>query len=234
MDKVDNRYSYIGRTLVEDEDSESGEPKRKRPKLHSNAWCQFDEKIPQVFGKVNKNYKLLFAPFKNMELGFDQFETLCLKASPASLSILCRSAIRSYLNYSQKNIKAINNADRKLIPDSLVSFLKYPSHLNVGEFMLQDEKLVRDDDQYELAIDKVTSNLVFRSLTSDKPAKSFVLARNINNIWLHRFHTVFYNHSNSTTYAAHSLYNSISAYKFFIEWDNSSDKQPNSQVKELT
>ena len=105
--------------------------------------------------------------------------------------------------------------------------------------MLQDEKLVREDDQYELAIEKTSGNLVFRSLCdlSDQPgklAKTFVIARNIDNIWLHRFHTVFYNHNNSTTYAAHSLYNNISAYKFFIEWDNSSDKQPNSQVKELT
>ena len=215
------------------EEEDPVEPKPKRPKFYSNGWCHFDEKIPRVFGKVNKNYKLLFAPFKNLEIGFDEFETLCLKASPASLSILCRSAIRSYVNYSQKNIKSINTSERKLIPDSLVNFLKYPSHLNVGEYMLQDEKLVQKDDQYELAIDKQSGNLVFRSLT-DQPKKSFVIARNIDNIWLHRFHTIYYNHTNSTTYAAHSLYNKISAYKFFIEWDGSSFRQPNSQVTQLT
>lgn len=140
VDKVDNRYSYIGRTFMEEDSTESSEPRPKRPKFMANSWCQIDDKIPQIFGKVNKNYKLLFAPFKNLELGFDEFETLCLKASPATLSILCRSAIRSYVNYSQKNIKSINTLERKLLPETLVNFLKYPEHLKTGEFMLQDEK----------------------------------------------------------------------------------------------
>ena len=142
VDKVDNRYSYIGRTFMEEDSKDTSEPKPKRPKFMANSWCQIDDKIPQIFGKVNKNYKLLFAPFKNLELGFDEFETLCLKASPASLSILCRSAIRSYLNYSQKNIKSINTSERKLLPETLVNFLKYPEHLKTGEFMLQDEKYI--------------------------------------------------------------------------------------------
>lgn len=235
VDKVDNQYSYLGRSINEN-DELSEVPKAKRPKFYSNGWCHFDENMPQIFGKVNKTFKLLFAPFKNLEIGHDQYETLCLKASPGSLSILCRSALRSYLSYSQKKIKAINTSERKLVPDSLIQFLKYPAHLNVGEWMLRDEKLVQQDDQFELAIDENTGNLVFRSLNLEqRPVKSFVIARNIDSIWLHRFHTVFYNHD-STTYTAHSLYNSIAAYKFFIEWDNSTSTengQPNSQIKQL-
>lgn len=94
-------------------------------------------------------------------------------------------------------------------------------------------RLVQKDDKYELAIEKNTGNLVFRSLNDDNRPKSYVIARNVDSIWLHRFHTVFYNHSNSTTYAAHSLYNTIAAYKFFIEWDGSDRGYPNSQVKQL-
>ncbi len=60
--------------------------------------------------------------------------------------------------------------------------------------MLQDEKLVQKDDKYELAIEKLTGNLVFRSLSDEQRPKSYVIARNVDNIWLHRFHTIFYNH----------------------------------------
>lgn len=224
VDKTDCKYSYIGRTFVEDSSNEN-ESKPKRPKFYSNVWCSFSENMPQMFGKVSKNYKLLFAPFKNLEIGFDHFETLCLKASPASLKTLCRSSCRKYLNYSQKNIKSLYSI--KWLPQVLVDWLKYPSSLKVGDFMLKDEKLVREDDKYELLIEKETGDLLIKCLDEGKE-RSFVIARNIDSIWLHRFHTVFYNHSNSTTFTAHSLYNNISAYKFFIDWD-----VQNSQIKQL-
>lgn len=107
-----------GRTIEETADSP------KRPKYYSNGWYHFDEPITQVFGKINKSYRLMFAPLKDLEIGFDQYETLCLKASPANLKTLCRSAIRSYANYSQINIKSINNLERQLLPEALINYLK--------------------------------------------------------------------------------------------------------------
>ncbi len=64
----------------------------------------------------------MFGPINRLEVGFDTYETLCLKASPAPLKTLCRGAVRSYVNYSQKNIKSLNQDH--LVPDSLIDYLK--------------------------------------------------------------------------------------------------------------
>ena len=213
VDKIDCKYSYIGRTLVENE-FYLGEPMPSRPKFYMNGWFYFSDNIPQTFGKINRSYKLLFAAHKNMELGFDQFETLCLKASPAPLKILCRSALRKYLNFSQQKIKSINDATHH-IPKHLIDYLKFPSSLKAGEFMLKDEKLVKEEDDYELFIDQ-TGNLVCKSLTTNKEK---LIAYNVDTIWLHRFQTVFYNHVNSTAFTAHSIYENLASYKFLIQWE---------------
>ena len=54
---------------------------------------------------MSKAYKLMYAPIQNLEVGFDQFETLCLKPSPAPLKALCRTVVRTYANYSQQKYK---------------------------------------------------------------------------------------------------------------------------------
>jgi hypothetical protein len=209
IDKIDCKYSFIGRTYNEFETE-------KRPKYYSNTWFNFDENMLQTFGKVNKAYRLLFAPYKNIELGFDNFEILCLKASPAPLKVLCRTAIRAHLDYSQKKIKALNSLTVRL-PETLISYLKYPSFLKVGEYMLRDEKLVKEDDDYELVIEKSTGNLICKSLNSDNRER--LLAYNIDFIWLHKFQTVFYNNINSTVFTAYSIYDNLSPYTFFIKWN---------------
>ena len=200
------------------------------------GWYQIGDKVQKTFGKVKKSYKLLFAPSRNMELGFDQFETLCLKASPASLKVLCRSVVRSTLNYSQRNIKSLKNL--KLCPKALVNFLEYPSHLKLGEFLLKDEKLVREDDSLELAFDKHTGNLVcqredVQSPTSnDEPpvngGESRVIAQNVDLVWLHTFQTVFYNQKSSRARPVHSIYDKLILYNFLIDWEKGE-----SLIKEL-
>jgi len=219
VDRIDCKYNFIGRSIEEDPEA------AKRPKFYSNGWYYFDESIPQVFGKVNNSYKLMFAPLKNLEVGVDQFETLCLKASPASLKTLCRSAVRSYTNYSQQKIKSINSQERKLLPESLIHFLKYPAYLAVGEYMLKNEKLVREDDQFELAFDQRTGDLVCRAIghqaNDQLETLQSTIARNIDLIWLHRFQAVFSNQIDSIVNTIHSVNNEQPAnrYRFCIEWE---------------
>lgn len=263
FDKHEHKYNYVGRLLTEESiQSALGLNNlntkfnlRKRPKFYSNAWIGFDDDLKQSFGKINRSYRLLFVAYKNIEIGCDCFETLCMKASPAPLKMLCRSAIRAYVNYSQKNIKSINDArrhSRPMIPNSLIDFLKYPSYLKVGEFMLKDEKLVREDDTFEVFIDSTTGNLMCRALNSndnrlcelvagqpneptiqqtDTGESENVIAHNIDNIWLHRFHAIFYNHMNSRAIKTHSIYDGDLKYKFIIEWDQT---QPYWQIQLLS
>ncbi len=203
----------LGRTL---EDSPS------RPKYYSNGWYHFDEQVPQIFGKVREPYYLMFVPLKNLEIGMDHFETLCLKASPASLKTLCRTAVRSYTSYSQKNIKSLNSYKHQLVPDSLIEFLKYPSYLTPGEYLLKNEKLVDENDQYELIFDNV-GNLVCRSIDNIKNGvvcklEESVIARNIDLIWINRLKCVFrkgLGASVETIYCG----DGVGEYKFCIEWN---------------
>ncbi len=157
----------------------------------------------------------MFSPFRGLEVGHDQFETLCLKASPASLQVLCRSAVRANLSYCQKSIKQLT----RVIPKSLVDFVKYPSHLRVGEFMLRDEKLVDENDRYELAIDSETGDLVCNSLVADEEGRRMVVARNVDLIALHRFNAVFFNKTDGRAFTQHSIYENLLGYKFFVEWE---------------
>jgi hypothetical protein len=214
VDNSKSEYIFIGRTF-------SDVLSASRPKYYSGGWYNI-ESSAQCFGKITHNTGLLLAPYKNIELGFDRYQVLCLKATPAPLKILCRSAIRTYLNYSQEKIKSINKYCLNSIPDSLISFLKYPSYLKVGEFLLINEKLVHEDDKYEIFIDENTRNLIakynsnsindeYASIDSQK-----IIAYNVNNIWLHRFHTIFYDSANARARAAYMLFDKIIAYKFCI------------------
>ena len=171
--------------------------------------------MPKTFGKVKQSYKLLFAPTKSMELGFDQFETLCLKASPASLKELCRQVVRSSLNYSQANIKSLNATDRPIVPLALVNFLKYPSHLRVGECLLCNEKLVSDDDTIEIELDKSTGHMVIWRRNEAKQ----ILAYNVDFVWLHRFHTVYYDNKSSQAKPVHLIYDNLVNYKLSFDFD---------------
>jgi hypothetical protein len=209
VDRSENKFIYIGRSLKESQFNQ-------RPKYYSNSWFYiYDSKMPQVFGKINPTYKLLFTPCKDLEIGHDQFETLCLKASPASLKMLCRSAVRSSMNYSQKNIKSM----RKNLPESLVNFLKYPSSLKSGEYMLSDEKLVHESGQYEVFIDRETGDLCILNHENEIENRK-ILASNIDLIYLNRFNAVFYNHEKKRAIAHRSIYDNINGCVFSIDSNN--------------
>ena len=167
---------------------------------------QFEE-IPHLFGKVHVNHKCLYAPFNKLELIFSEYEILCLKPTPNKLSILCRELIRSLTKNSNKNIELINKNSNGLIyvPESLISFIKYPSYLASGEYMLKNEKVVREDGQFELVILN-DGSLVIRSLVNVNVKNlskerllelrdtqiQRIIKTNVNSIWLHRFQIVFF------------------------------------------
>ena len=93
----------------------------------------------------------------------------------------------------------------------------------VGEYMLNNEKLVHENDMYELAFDQKTGHLVCRSLdckTADKKVSlDSIIAHNIDLIWLHPSgQTVFSNQINSIVNTIYSV-NNLRSYKFCIEWD---------------
>ena len=105
-------------------------------------------------GSVSYNHGL-FAPlndeFRHLELRFRNFKILCLRPSPAPLKVLCRSVIRLLTNHSNEKITQINQSTGELfIPGDLIKYLRYPSNLRVCDYMLKGEKIVREDQKYEL------------------------------------------------------------------------------------
>lgn len=210
VDKMNCKYSYVGRTLSDDED---------RPKFYSNAWLKFSKNIERTFGKVCKSHKLLYSSYQDLEIGFDQFETLCLKVTPASLKILCRTALRYYLNYSQSKIVSINNDSLNQIPRSLVNYLKYPSCLKIGELLLRDEKLVDENNCYELAFDYLTGNLICKNL-HDKNKQTYlsVVAYGVDSIILQPFDVIFFNSKDLKVVNVHSIYDNL-PFRLYLDWE---------------
>ena len=152
-------------------------------------------------------------PYRNLEVGLDQFETLCVKPSPVSLKTLCRSVVRSSLDFNQKSIQLLDAA----IPRTLLDFVKYPVHLNTGEFLLPGEKLVAKDGSCEMWIDETSNELVIRN--NDDTYVVTEAQKGFSVVCVHRFHVIFYDQNNSRVTYAHSFYNPNQLIRFTGEWD---------------
>lgn len=218
FDSSDSYYQYAGRRLKQSDSS------RDSIIFYSNAWLKIENQNELNFGKIKTNLRLLMVPYENMEIGHSSYEVLCLKASPSSLKVLCRSAIRKYLNHSQKKIKSLNYPSEKkyYIPDILVDYLKYPSFLKIGDCFLKEEKLVDENDEYELSIDQNSGDLKCKKLTECvEKSKEWILQKNADCILLHPFNTVFYCSSRKQVIKNNFLNsnNFIVPYKFFVNWE---------------
>lgn len=205
LHKVESRYSYIGRVVPETNN-------QKRPKFYANSWLMVDETVSHTFGRVNETHKLLFTPLRDIEIGHDLFEVLCLKPSPASLKTLCQLKIRECIDYSQEKIKSLYS-NSKLLPECLVNYLEYPSFLKSGQYLLMNEKLVDKNGLYELFINQ-DCNLICRCL---KTSKEIIIANDLTTILFHKFQCVFFNHNN--LHARIFYVTNSPEYKFMIQWE---------------
>ncbi|RNA35765.1 hypothetical protein BpHYR1_004504 [Brachionus plicatilis] len=219
LDSSDSHYQYAGRRSTQTLNS------RYSIIFYSNAWLKVEDQLELTFGKIKTDLRLLMVPYENMEIGHSKYEVLCLKASPACLQILCRSAIRKYVNRSQKNIKSLSSPIGKniFLPNLLVNYLKYPSFLVIGDCMFKEEKLVHENDEYELFFDQENGDLMCKKLTECVDVSSeWIMQKNADCILLHPFSAVFYSSSkkkatrNNFTNSSDSLL----PYKFFVNWDN--------------
>ena len=149
---VDERtceYFYVGRSRYYDPETES-------PQYFRNGhWCKFNDTVQPAFGKVHRGNSSFYAPVNKLELVFKEFDILCLKSSPSSLKILTRSVIRKFSNHSNKNIQNRNLYGECYLPNSLINFVKYPSYLSIGEYMLQDEKIVHESGDCEVLFERI-------------------------------------------------------------------------------
>ena len=220
-DQFSKEYFYIGRTIRESQ---------IKAKYYNGSLNVLNEIIPHLFGKVHVGHKVLYAPHNNLELVFSDYETLCLKPAPASLKILARLKIRTMLNNSNKSMSLINQK-HKVLPDALLNFIKFPSFLSVGEFMLKGEKIT--DDKFEISIES-NGDLVCKPILDDETSYEDcdlvkrIICNNVHSIWLHRFQVIFFLTSNRF-HVAHTFFNKSPEYRLMINYNMI---PPSYQIKE--
>ena len=199
IDNYSKEYFYIGRNSLES----------SAKYYENNQINRFNETISQLFGKVHVTHNCLYIPFNRYELIFSEYEILCMKPTSNSLKIIARDAVRCLLKYSNENVELINKNANGLIyiPESLINFIKYPSYLTTGEYMLRNEKIVRDDGKFELVIlnngDLVISSILKNNESNNLNKKELdnlkdtqfkrIIYNSVNSIWLHKFHAIVYN-----------------------------------------
>jgi hypothetical protein len=218
IDEFSNEYFFVGRNSV-----------NYQPRYYSEeGWRSFNENVRNVFGKVHIGHRCMYAPLNNLELAFTKYEILCLIPSPSSLKTLCCLEIRKALNHSNVKIKQLNENKNgiKHLPDVLIKFLKYPSYLSVGEFMLKDEKLVSEDDKFEIKIKK-NGDLVCQSTGyslneqdhNDSEITNLIKQR-VDSVWLHRYQVAFYL-QNRKVYIARNFFDYLTPdYRLKIKVEN--------------
>ena len=222
-DELTREYFYVGRTL--------GETNAKGSYYENGRWNVFNEYVPKLFGKVHVGHKLLYVPHNGRELGYSEFEILCLKPTPSPLQILTRELIRNSIEKSNDKISLINSS-RRYLPDYLINFIKYPAALSVGEYMLKGEKLISDDNKYEILI-KNNGDLVCKSIKNENNqdvAVCRILRQAVHSIWLHRFQVIFHL-TDDHLYIAHSFYEHSPEYLFTFNFDLN---PPGYQIKDLS
>lgn len=188
--------------------------------FENGSWKEYDHLGP-AFGKVHISHKCLYAPINELEMQFTKYRILALKPSPCSLKNLCRISIRILMSNSNENIKKINNnkSGRLYLPVALINYLKYPSYLSVGEYLIKGEKIVREDDNFELLIED-NNNLVIKSIIHDVSEQDTqikrIISSNVHSIWLQRFQIVIYKNDWSV-FILHNFLETSPNYKLRID-----------------
>lgn len=116
-----------------------------------------------MYGQVNLREREFNGVMNENELTTHEYDVLCLRPTPAKLSVQCREVIREACDRSNERMHALAGH----LPGSLVSFVQYPSYVRVGEGVIRGEKLVSYDQSFELEF-KTDSGLAYRPLRSGR------------------------------------------------------------------
>ncbi|CAF0746278.1 unnamed protein product [Brachionus calyciflorus] len=221
VDRVSNEYFYFGRTGFDSEN----------PKYYQNDWIAYEHptKVPNLFGKVHVGHSLMYVPYDNKELAYTIYDVLCIKPSPSRLKNLCRLELRNLLSHSNERIERINQNESKIfLPECLISFIKYPSYLSVGEYMLNGEKIIRKDGKFEMTIER-DGKFVCKSIIANRDKLSQkdlidqedtqfkrIIAYGVHSVWLSRFQIVLYKLNNKIK-VIHNFYDKSPEYALTID-----------------
>jgi hypothetical protein len=166
------------------------------------------ENTENSIGRFRINDKALHVVKNGLEVKYSTFKIFCLKPTPSTLKELCRISIRNYTKNTNVNIRVLNH----YIPSILINYLKYPSCLNVGDYLLKGEKLISDDDKYELYIDHDNYLVCKNSITNSR----LILYNHsfVDSIWLQKLQTIFFYSNLPKFFLACIFYENPVVYKF--------------------
>ena len=173
-----------------------------------DGWQEVNHEPPATVGRYRLNDKALHVVINGFEVKYLKFKIFCLKPSPASLKELCRIAIRNYTKCTNVNIKLLND----YVPAILINYLKYPSYLSIGDYLLKGEKLISDDDKFELYIDHDNYLVCKNSITNSR----LILYNHnfVDTIWLQQMQTIFFYSNLPKFFLACIFYDYPVVYKF--------------------
>ena len=197
IDEQNLEFVYIGCTF----DDSNGS-------YYSDGWHDIDNQLSGVsIGRYRKNDKALHTVKNGLEFKHLKFKFFCLKPSPTSLKELCKISIRNYTKNTNVNIKCLGD-----MPSILINYLKYPSYLNMGDYLLKGEKLISEDDKYELYIDYDNYLVCKNSITNSR----LILYNHsfIDSIWLQKLQTIFFYSNLPKFFIACIFYEYPILYKF--------------------
>ena len=238
LDKLTGEYLYIGKNDDDfndnEEDNVDGEEEEEVSSFSNNGEWAKVAVAPVAFGKVHTSHACMYSPYlERFELANRRYRTLCLRPSPASLRVLARQSLRRLVGHSNRRVQALAGTH---LPATLVAFVKYPSHLHVGEHMLANgsgsgsERLVRDDGAFEMLIEDNDNDasggggdLVCRAVEpADRRYGKRVLAHDVRAVRLYKDEVVFELSAHKFIVAHHFQNNRLlptsGEYRFGIEY----------------
>jgi hypothetical protein len=199
IDESANEYLYIGRTIVGPNGDDSSPKSYRWPN-----WIDFNEPLPHMFGKVHRSHKCLYVPVNELELNVKKYDILCLLPSAASLKCLCRLKIRQITQNNNKRMIEINQNKRRL-PERLISFIKNPSFLQIGDYLLKGEKLVDNLNDFELYINE-EDQLIYHQINNKEIVKQNGTIFSNNNYYIrHHYHVNVNRNSQNSSKSPHTI-----------------------------
>lgn len=121
----------------------------------------------------------------------ESYEILCLNPSPAKLKHLCRLVIRDMLDFDNSAIERL----KKHLKSELVFYLRYPSILKCGNFLLRGDSIWSKNCQYKLVLTHSGKLLFF----VDNGKNYLFLYENVDSLQFHEFGLILnYSHDYSS------------------------------------